>query len=138
MWARFRPRRPLSERGTSSVELALLGPAILLLTLLIVQTAVYFHARQVAQAAVEQGARATRAYQGTEAEGRQVTNIYFSRLGGPRVTQGSPSVGANIGATDARVTLSTRSVEVIPFFGDWPINVTAAGPIEKFQPPGGP
>lgn len=111
---------------------------ILVLTMLLVQTAIWFHARQVAQAAVEQGARATRAYQGTEGEGKVVTRRYFDKLDGGRVTKGGASIDANIGATSATVTLRTKSVAVIPFFGSWPVEVRAGGPIEKFQPPAGP
>jgi len=134
---RLRLRRPASERGSSSLELALLAPGLLLLTLLIVQTAFWFHARQVAQAAVEQGARATRAYQGTEDRGRRVTTDYFGRLGGPKVTEAPPNVNASRGATNVTVTLTTTSVKVIPFWS-WPVVVRAGGPIEQFQPPAGP
>lgn len=134
MLSKFRLRRLKSDRGTSAVELAFLAPGLLVLTMLIVQTAIWFHARQVAQAAAEQGARATRAYQGTESKGEQVTLQYFNKLDGSRVTQGTPSVSARIGATSATVTLRTKSVKVIPFFGSWPVEVTAGGPIEKFQP----
>lgn len=137
MLSRFRLRRLKSDRGTSAVELAFLAPALLMATLLIVQTAIWFHARQVAQAAVEKGARDTRAYQGTKAKGEAATLAAFDTLKGPRVTQGAPRVNATVGATNAEVTLTTTSKEVIPFWS-WPISVKAGGPIEKFQPPAGP
>lgn len=138
MLSRLRLRRLKSDRGTSALELAFLAPGLLVLTMLIVQTAIWFHARQVAQAAAEQGARATRAYQGTEGEGERVTLQYFGKLDGAKVTKGTPNVNARIGATSATVTLRTKSVAVIPFLGAWPVEVTAGGPIEKFQPPAGP
>lgn len=137
MRLRIRLCRPRSERGSASLELAIVGPGIILLTLLIVQTALWFHARQVAQAAVEQGARATRAYQGTEAEGRQVTSRYFNVLDGPKVTRGAPSVTASRDGTTATVRLETSAVRVTPFLPAWPVKVVAGGPVEQFQPPGG-
>lgn len=137
MLARFRLRRLKSDRGTSAIELAFLAPALLMATLLIVQTAVWFHARQVAQAAVEKGARETRAYQGTQAKGEAATLAAFNNLQGARVTDGAPNVSAKVGGDNAEVTLTTSSAKVIPFWG-WPISVKAGGPIEKFQPPAGP
>lgn len=133
-------RRLASDRGSATLELALLGPALLLLTLLIVQTAMWFHARQVAQAAAEQGARAARAYQGTEADGRQATNASFTRLKGSRVTEGSVTVVSrrDNAAGTVTVTLQTKAVRVTPFLPAWRVNVVAGGPIEQFQPAGGP
>jgi len=135
--SKLRPRQQKSDTGTSAIELAFLAPALLMATLLIVQAAVWFHARQVAQAAVEKGARETRAYQGTQARGTAATLAAFNTLEGPRVTKGGVNVTATVGATNAEVTLTTSSANVIPFWS-WPISVKAGGPIEKFQPPAGP
>lgn len=111
----------------------------MLLTLLIVQAALWFHARQVAQAAVEQGARASRVYQGTDGAGVQATHDHFNRLDGPRVTEGPLTVSAGRGATSVSMTLETKAVRITPFLPAWPVTVTAGGPIEQFRPPpGGP
>ncbi|MFC7589966.1 TadE/TadG family type IV pilus assembly protein [Nonomuraea antimicrobica] len=55
-----RARPPLDERGATVIELAMLMPVILATVLLIVQVALWFHAREVAEAAAREGARVAR------------------------------------------------------------------------------
>ncbi|MEU8269880.1 TadE family protein, partial [Sphaerisporangium sp. NPDC049002] len=49
------------DRGATVVELALLMPVLLIVILLVVQSALWFHGRQVADAAAREGARVARA-----------------------------------------------------------------------------
>ena len=51
------------DRGSSTLEIAILGPALLLLIFGVVQAALWFYARNLALAAVQEGADAARGYQ---------------------------------------------------------------------------
>src|SRR5499425_3809818 len=53
-------RRAWSERGVSTVELAVLAPALMMLCMLIIQFGLWFNARQAALAAAQAGAAVAR------------------------------------------------------------------------------
>jgi Flp pilus assembly protein TadG len=59
------------EDGSVSLELAVIFPAVLLLIIAAVQAGLLFHARHLAQAAAQEGLRATRQYDGTTTTGQQ-------------------------------------------------------------------
>ena len=59
---RGRRKQPAApDRGASAVELAILAPALLIATMLIIQFALWFEARHAALAAAQAGARVARA-----------------------------------------------------------------------------
>jgi Flp pilus assembly protein TadG len=131
----FRARPARTDGGSSSLELAILGPAVILLTFISVQFALWYHAKNVAQSAVEAGARESRAFQGTDADGKRIAEERFALLGGPKVTEGGVRVTPGRSATAVTMDLQTRSVALIPGM-TLPVHVTAGGPIEKFVGPG--
>ena len=128
--------RARRDRGASSVELAIVAPLVIILTMLFVQTAIWFHARQVAQTAVDQGARASRAFGGSDAEGVQTAERFFDLAGGPRVTEGTVQITAGRTAETVSMRLKTNCVSVIPG-ARLPVEAVAGGPIERFVLPGG-
>jgi Flp pilus assembly protein TadG len=126
-------RRVLDDRGASSLELAILGPAVILLTFITVQFALWYHAKNIAQSAAEAGARASRAYQATDSDGVQQARKVFDQLGGSKVTDGGVSVTPSRTATTVTIKLDGRSVALLPGLSI-PVHVTAGGPIEQFVP----
>lgn len=129
----LRRRRVRSDRGASSLELAILGPAVLLMTFISIQFALWYHAKNVAQSAVEAGARASRAYQATDSDGVQVARTVFGNLDGGAVTDGGISVTASRTSTTVTLRLDAQSVSLLPGM-TFPVHVTAGGPIEQFVP----
>jgi Flp pilus assembly protein TadG len=121
------------DRGASSLELAILGPAVIAMTFISVQFALWYHAKNVAQAAAEAGARASREYQATDSDGVQQARQVFGQLGGPKVTDGGVSVTPSRTATTVTIKLDGRSIALLPGL-NIPIHVTAGGPIEQFVP----
>lgn len=112
----------------------MLGPVVILLTFIVVQFALWYHAKNVAQAAVEAGARAARGYQATDADGTQAALDAFNSLGGPKVTNGTPQIVPTRNGTNVSMDLRTQSIALLPGI-TLPINVTAGGPIEQFVGP---
>lgn len=112
----------------------MLGPTVIALSLIVVQFALWYHAQNVAQAAVEAGARAARAYQATDADGTKAARDMFDTLGGPNVTDGAVRIDPSRTATNISLDLHTHSVALLPGM-NIPVNVTAGGPIEQFVAP---
>lgn len=132
----WRARRG-NERGSSSLELVILFPVVLLLIFTAVQGAMYYHARNVALSAAQQGVRAAKAENGSADQGRQAAQAFVSQAGGTDVMTGV-NVTSDRGPTEATVTVTGRPISVIPGVLNFRVSQTAQGPIEVFTAPGGP
>ena len=117
-----------NERGTAPLETAVLAPAILLIIGLIVQAGFWFHARDVAIAAAEEGARAA-AYEGANASsGRGVAADFAGRVGKGALKD--VAVSASRGATATTVTVTGHSISLVPGL-TFTIEQSASVPTER-------
>jgi Flp pilus assembly protein TadG len=128
-----RRRRRRDNRGSVSIELVILLPALFAVMLLGMQAALFHHARTVAIAAAQEGARAAGAEQGHEADGVGAANDFIAEAGGDDVLTGT-STTANRTATTATVTVTGFSLSVIP---GWKVRITqsATVPVERLTAP---
>jgi Flp pilus assembly protein TadG len=124
------------DRGSSAIELAILAPALIILTMLIVQWALWFQARQVALDAAQAGARVARAQQpGWPAQSvSQALGFYHqvgtSLLGGPHASV-SPAGGQ---PNAVYVTVTGTVPTLIPLIPQLTVRETAGGDVECFRP----
>lgn len=121
-----------AERGSAGVELVLLTPLLMLLVLVVVQFALWHHARQVLLAAAQEGARAARAQGGTAEHGRARAVDYIQQIGPDLVS--SPDVDVDRGIDVVSVRVRGDAVNIVPGL---PMRVTATsvGPVERFRAP---
>jgi Flp pilus assembly protein TadG len=142
---RWLRRRGASDRGSSAIELALLAPALLILTMIIIQFALWFQAREAALAAAQDGARQARilaanpmdqgAWQGIAQSKAEtfyknlgtglLTGVHADPVGPLRGDGNVPVVG---------VTVSGRLNSLLNMFGGITVTVTVEGPEECFHP----
>lgn len=109
--------------------MVILLPALLAVLFGIVQAGLYFHARNVALSAAQEGARAAAAYEADESEGVDVATAFATRAGGrnPRVT------------TSRTQTLTTVSValdapNLVPWLIDFgQVSQSATTPTERVE-----
>lgn len=138
-----RSRRPGDrERGVAAVELAVLMPVILAVALLIVQVALWFHARQVAEAAAREGARVARSApidsgDWPAAATAKATDIV--RAIGPRLLGDATATTSEKEPDERFVTVTGNAVQVVPLLPSlaFTITATAGGPVECFRPDNG-
>jgi hypothetical protein len=132
--ARGRPRR---DRGAATLELAVLAPAVVLLTFGIVQAALVGYARSLAQAAAVAGVTAGRCADAPPRTGTARARAFLADQA--RDTVRDPTV-TDTGTTTrtVRITVSGRSVSVIPGIAGFTVQATAHGPREHFTTPGAP
>jgi Flp pilus assembly protein TadG len=110
-----------------------LFPVVLLMFFGVIQGALYFHGRNVAQAAAEQGVRAARAAGQSD---RAVTAATQARqflsdtgeLGNLTGLLITPTVEAD----QVRVTVTAHTISLLPGLNGPPITATASGPVERF------
>lgn len=127
------------DRGSSAVELAVLAPALMLLSMLIVQFGLWFNAREAALAAAQAGAMVARRDAATDpgwasAAAQQAASSYRELdahlLGKLRArAYGDPRASVY-------VTVSgPLGYSVVPFPGlRLSVSATAGGPVECFRP----
>lgn len=110
-----RPRwgRGRDERGSVSIELVIVLPALFAVMFLGMQGALFYHARSVALAAASEGARAAAVEQGRASDGIDAASIFIADAGGDRVIL-EPSVTGALSATQATITVSGTSLSVVP------------------------
>ena len=115
----------------------MLFPAVLLATFGLIQGALYYHARDVALAAAADGLTAARARTGSGEEGRQAAAAFLERAGGEDVLLGS-SVSSVRNETTATVTVTGRTLSLVPGLTGWSVSQTASGPVERLTRVGQP
>lgn len=106
-------------RGSASIELVILLPALLVVMLLGMQAALYHHARTVAIAAAEEGARAAGAENGHQSDGVAAADAFIATAGDSVLEDASTTASRT--ATAAQVTVHGYAMSVIP---GWRIRVT--------------
>lgn len=125
--------RPRSERGSVSIELVILLPALFAVMFLGMQAALFYHARTVAIAAAEEGARAAGAETGHESTGVAAAAAFVATAGGDDVLQEATAT-ANRNPTTATVTVTGFSLSVIPGWRP-AITQSASVPVERVTAP---
>jgi Flp pilus assembly protein TadG len=126
----FRRSRLTGDRGSTSLQLVIIFPAVLALIFAGVQTALFFYARNVAIAAAQEGARAAGAQYGTAGAGTAAATDFIARAGGDDALPAS-SVSGSRAATTATVTVRGRSLSLIPGYPGITINQSASVPVER-------
>lgn len=129
---RRRRRRLRDERGSASVELVVLLPALFAIVLLGVQGAFYYHAHTVAIAAAQEGARAAAARNSTVSAGVAAATDFVTDVGRHAITD--VSVGGDRGDLVARIAVTSRAASILPGWAP-PISARAEAPVEKVTAP---
>jgi Flp pilus assembly protein TadG len=127
---RDRPRAATEhERGSTSIQLVLLMPALFAVMFLGMQGALFYHARTVALAAAQEGVRTAAGLGGSGSAGARDAYAFVADAGGDDVLQGT-QVHSSRSTTNATVTVTGRSLSVIP---GWTPTVTqsASAPVER-------
>jgi Flp pilus assembly protein TadG len=132
---RTRAPGPGRDRGSSVIELVILAPALIFVSMLVIQFALWLDASHAAQAAAQEGDRAARASEfnnqgGWQQTATQVAMNYYhgldtSVLGDVTVSKLSYDATANT----VSVTVSGKLTGIFPLT----ISQTVSGPVECFR-----
>ncbi|GAA3444251.1 TadE/TadG family type IV pilus assembly protein [Planomonospora venezuelensis] len=126
------------ERGATAVELAMITPVVLVVVLLVVQFTLWFHGRQVADAAAREGARLARLDTESWRQDAESRAGEVLRAVGPKLLDGA---AVTAWEEDGRrgVEVTATAVQVVPLLPATTFTVTArsGGPVECFRPDDG-
>ena len=126
-------RRATEERGSASVEAAIVFPVVLFLIFGIIQGALWFHARHVALGAAQEGARLVAAEDGGDGETR-AREFITSLTGGTLIRNVIVREAAT--TQTATVTVNGQAPSLIPGVAGLPVSQTATASVERFTRPG--
>jgi Flp pilus assembly protein TadG len=118
-----------SERGSTSVQMVILMPVLFSVMFLGLQAALFYHARTVAIAAAQQGARAAGAEIGSANDGIAAATSFIAAAGGSDVLENS-SVSGSRTATQATVAVRGVALSVIPGWSPI-VQQSATVPVER-------
>lgn len=131
--ARLARLRAAHEDGFSTLEAVVVIPVIVILTMLVIQFVMLWHARNVTEAAAQNALRVARGYQAAAAQGQQSANEYLSKVAGKMLD--NYTVEVDRGPTTVTVVVHATVSRVVPF-GTYAVTETAHGPVEQFATAG--
>ncbi|MFD5425533.1 TadE/TadG family type IV pilus assembly protein [Streptomyces sp. NPDC127084] len=132
-WWRRRIRD--GDRGDAAIQMAIIYPFVLLLTVAVIQASMWYYARQIALTAAREGVTAARSYQASPADGAAQARDVLARTAGDSLAGASVSVSSN--GQRVRVEVSGTAQSMIPGVDGLRITQSASGPVERFTIPGG-
>ncbi len=113
----------------TTVQIAILFPAVLLWLLLIVQYGLWWHGKQVAAAAAAEAIDAAQAPDGSEEDGTQAAQRFLAGSG----NLSDVTISVSRGPEEVTAEVQGRAPQLIPGF-TWSVTSRSHGPIERFVP----
>ena len=117
------------DRGFSTVEAVIVIPLVVILTMIVVQYVMLYHARNVTEAAARDGLRVARGYQASAAQGKTAAEQYLTDVA-PKLLA-ARNCDAQRSAVTVVMVCHAEVASVVPF-GSFSVTEQATGPVETF------
>ncbi|MFD3556889.1 TadE family protein [Streptomyces goshikiensis] len=122
------------DRGESSIQMAIVFPFILLVTVAVVQASMWVYARNIALTAAREGVAAARVYQAPEGAGAARATETLGRIAGDSLAGSSVSTTGS-SATEVRVTVTGQALSLMPGLSGLSVSQSASAPRERWTTP---
>ncbi|MFF5808752.1 TadE family protein [Streptomyces sp. NBC_01565] len=123
-----------ADRGESSIQMAIVFPFILLVTVAVVQASMWVYARNIALTAAREGVAAARTYQAPEGAGAARATETLGRIAGDSLSSSSVSTSGS-STTEVRVTVTGQALSLIPGLSGLSVSQSASAPRERWTTP---
>lgn len=120
-------------RGSVTLEIAILGPVLLLAIFTTVQAGLWFYARSLALAAAQEGVAAARGYHADPASGPARARAFLTEHGAD--TLQAPQISMATTATRVRIQVTGHALSVLPGLPALAVSQAADGPRERLTDP---
>jgi Flp pilus assembly protein TadG len=122
-------RRRHGDAGMTATQVAVLFPVVLFWLMLIVQYGLWWHAKQVANAAAAEAVDAAQVQAGTAAEGEAAAASYLAQSG--NLT--SVTITVERGPAVVAAEVQGDAPRLVPGFA-WAVTARSQAPVERFIP----
>ncbi|MFD8952803.1 TadE/TadG family type IV pilus assembly protein [Streptomyces xanthophaeus] len=122
------------DRGEASIQMAIVFPFVILVTVTVVQASMWFFARNIALTAAREGVAAARTYQSPEGAGAARARETLGRIAGDSLTGTTVSTAGST-ATEVRVTVTGTAPSLIPGVAGLSVSQSAGAPRERWTTP---
>lgn len=126
--------REAGDRGESSIQMAIVFPFVILVTVAVVQAAMWIHARNIALTAAREGVAAARTYQSPDGAGAARARETLGRIAGDSLRGAAVSTGGST-ATDVSVTVTGSAPSMLPGLSGLSVSQSASAPRERWTQP---
>lgn len=133
-WSALRARLR-GERGSVTLETAVVFPVVLMLFFGIIQGALYYHAVDVARHAAQSAVTVASARDGSAGAGQAAAESFLAQVG--TGTLSGVSIAVDRTAETATATVKGNAVSLVPALELPVISQAAAGVVERWVPAGG-
>ncbi len=122
-------RRVRDERGMTTIQVAILFPVVLFWIMLIVQYGLWWHAKQVANAAAAEAVDAAQVSTGSARDGEDAAASYLAQSGN------LDNIAVTVSREPTVVTVEVRgdAPQLVPGF-EWSVTARSTAPVERFIP----
>jgi Tfp pilus assembly major pilin PilA len=117
------------DRGFSTLEAVVVIPVVVILTMLVIQYVMVWHARNVTEAAAQDALRIARGFEAAAAQGQVAGTEYLHNAAGRLLEKFTVTVDR--GPEIVTVHVHGTVASVVPF-GTYTVDESASGPVEKF------
>ena len=131
--ARIRDRAA-GDDGDASIEMTIVFPFVILLTIAVVQASMWYHARDIALAAAREGANAGSGYQQSAGDGQARAWDVLHRIAGDSLRQPGVSPAGSTAQT-IRITVTGTAVSMLPGMPDLHVSQSASSTREQWTAP---
>ena len=122
-------RRVRDERGMTTIQVAILFPVVLFWIMLIVQYGLWWHAKQVANAAAAEAVDAAQVSFGTARDGEDAASSYLAQSG----NLDNVTITVSREPTAVTVEVHGDAPQLVPGF-EWAVTARSTAPVERFIP----
>lgn len=121
--------RVRDERGMTTIQVAILFPVVLFWIMLIVQYGLWWHAKQVANAAAAEAVDAAQVSTGSARDGEDAAASYLAQSGN------LDNITVTVSREPTVVTVEVRgdAPQLVPGFA-WSVTARSTAPVERFIP----
>ncbi|MFE2167816.1 TadE family protein [Streptomyces sp. NPDC059447] len=120
--------------GEASIQMAIVFPFVILVTIAVVQASMWVHARNIALTAAREGVAAARTYQSPDSAGAARARETLGRIAGDSLRGPTVSTAGST-ATDVRVTVTGSAPSMLPGLSGLAVSQSASAPRERWTTP---
>lgn len=121
--------RARDERGMTTIQVAILFPVVLFWIMLIVQYGLWWHAKQVANAAAAEAVDAAQVSSGTARDGEDAAASYLAQSG----NLDDITITVSREPTTVTVEVHGDAPRLVPGI-EWSVTARSSAPVERFIP----